>query len=594
MLTNLMAALRQRISRASRAGERAAPAAPADASQAAAELPATLDVCRKPEDMPRFDAVISGTSKEAAVQLRLDDARHIAVLRQGQALTVLVSTEIYRTPQSFKAFAAIREQLAGQKYERERVQWATPEIVEGARNRKKGNGSGDTLATAKTRFALEFAEWLEYGLEERATDMHVERVGDVATLRYRIDGVLEPLRNGADGQIMGELAKDVIAHVYNKLIDEDSNTNSSFNAKAYFSSTVTYDLPKKRLLLRCQNNPTVDGFNFIARFRIDGEGAPTFTYQKMGYTASQIATFEEVLKGRRGLIVVAGIPNSAKTTLIQTMLAHFPEREKYKFVTLDDPVEFKLPGVAHATVKSVPGNPEESAKLYTQAMESWLRGNPDVISLGEIRNFASGFSAVTAARVGCLGLATLHANSQMGIYERLTDPEIGLSMHAITSDQIIALAVYQSLVPLLCRHCNQTAAQIPLPLRLQMEAAGERFGVDISGMRFAGGKLDGAPCPHCQGRGTHGQKVVAEMYSPSSSEEFLKLMRKGDDFGARAVWRATSDGRHDSDDMRGKPVFLHALKDALDGLIDPRACERFGSFETFDLGTASLPRVRRA
>jgi type II secretory ATPase GspE/PulE/Tfp pilus assembly ATPase PilB-like protein len=409
--------------------------------------------------------------------------------------------------------------------------------------------------------------------------MHVERVGDVATLRFRIDGALERMRNGADGQVVGDLAKRVLASVYDKLVDDGSNTSSSFNEKAYFSSTVTYELPNKRLQLRCQVNPSADGFDFIARFRLVRENASVMSYREMGYTSSQVAQIEEALKGRRGLIIIAGIPNSGKTTLVEAMLTHFPNKEKYKFVTLDDPVEFKVPGVTHATIKSIPGNPEESAKFYTQAMESWLRGNPDVISLGEIRNGASGMSAITTARVGCLGIATIHANSQMGIYERLTDPEIGLAIRAITSDEIVALGAYQSLVPLVCQECALSTEQMPLPMQSKVKAIADKFKVDTSKLRFSHGHIGGEPCPVCNGRGTFGMKVVAEMYSPT--EEFLKSLRAGDDFGARDIWLAESDGRFDSDDMTGKPVFLHAFKDALDGRIDLRSCERFGSFEKY-------------
>jgi type II secretory ATPase GspE/PulE/Tfp pilus assembly ATPase PilB-like protein len=598
MFKNLIAKLKGRGAERTSSPQRVDRNASKD-RRAAASVPENVQVCRKPEDMPQFEAVISGTGKDALVRLRASDVEHVVVLKSGAVATILISIEIYQTVQAKRIFEEIREAL-GPKFEREKTQWATAEIVEGARNRKKiVVAGGESIATADTKFANEFAEWLEYGMRERATDLHLEKDGDVARLRFRIDGLLEPMRNGADGQIMGDFAKDVIAYVYNKLIDKDSNTSSAFNERSYSSCTATYDHGRKRLLLRCQVNPTVDGFDFIARFRVEGEkgaDAPKYTLRTMGYTASQIALIERAAKGRRGLIIVAGIPNSAKTTLVQVVLENFEDREDFKFVTLDDPVEFKLPGVSHATIKAVPGDAEESAKLYTQAVESWLRGNLDVLSSGEIRNWASGITAVTAARIGCLGLATIHANSFMGIFERLTDPEIGLGMRAITSDGIMALGIYQSLAPLLCKECATTSDNIPLALRKQVKAISERFGVDTSRMRFKGGYINGQACPNCKGRGTKGQKVVAEMFDPSNNEEFLRLMRQGDDFGARALWRSMSDGKFDSADMTGKPVFLHALKDALDGLIDIRACERFGNFQTFDLGpqrsSAVANRVR--
>lgn len=545
-----------------------------------AELPPGLAVCRKFEDIPRLDQIVSGAEKGALVRLGEADAKRFIVGKKGNEYTILVSTEAYGTPQSRRVFEEIREALSGVDVGRERTMWATPEMLDGVRISKASNAVvNDTLATTTSKHALEFTEWLEYGMKNRASDMHVERVGDVATVRFRVDGALERMRNGADGQVVGDLAKRVLASVYDKLVDDGSNTSSSFNEKAYFSSTVTYELPNKRLQLRCQVNPSADGFDFISRFRLVRDNATVMSYREMGYTPSQITQIEEALKGRRGLIIIAGIPNSGKTTLVEAMLTHFPNKEKYKFVTLDDPVEFKVPGVTHATIKNIPGNPEESEKFYTQAMESWLRGNPDVISLGEIRNRASGRSAITTARVGCLGIATIHANSQMGIYERLTDPEIGLAIRAITSDEIVALGGYQSLVPLVCKECALSTEQMPLPMQSKVKMIADKFKVDTSNLRFSHGHIGDEPCPVCNGRGTFGMKVVAEMYSPT--EEFLKSLRSGDDFGARDIWLAESDGRFDSDDMTGKPVFLHAFKDALDGRIDLRSCERFGSFEKY-------------
>lgn len=549
-------------------------------------LPDGVTVCSKPENMPRADKVISGVGKDFDVRLRAADAEHVVVLKDGNSITILISVAIYRTDQAKRLFSDIREQL-GSKYERERTLWATPDIVEGARNRKASTtASGDTIATSQTKFAAEFAEWLQYGLKHRATDLHVQRRGDVALLRFRIDGKLENMENGRDGQILGQYAMQVCAHVYDKLNDKDSNTSSSFNERSYSSCTATYDLGDKKLNLRCQVLPTNDGFDFIARFRVEVDKAieaPRYTIRNMGYTKSHVAMIERATSGMRGLIIVAGIPNSAKTTLVETILNNLEDREQFKLVTLDDPVEFKVYGASHATINAVPGDPVESSKLYNQAVESWLRGNLDVLSAGEIRNGASGNTAITAARVGVLGLATIHANSFMGIYERLTDPEIGVSMRALTSEGIVALGVYQHLVPLLCQDCATTADLAPLPLRKKVKLLADRFGVKTDRMRFKGGYIKGQACPSCRGKGVSGQKVVAEMFEPNSNEQFQRHMRLGDDFNARATWRSLSDGRFDTDNMDGKPVFLHALKDALDGRIDIRACERFGNIETFDV-----------
>ena len=179
----------------------------------------------------------------------------------------------------------------------------------------------------------------------------------------------------------------------------------------------------------------------------------------------------------------------------------------------------------------------------------------------------------------------------MGIYERLTDEEIGLKIRALTSDGIVALCVYQTLVPLLCAECSLPISDAPLPIQARVNSIAQKFSVDTSKMRISHGKVNGITCPCCNGKGTKGMKAVAEMYSPN--EQFLKLLRIGDDFGARDLWLSESDGKFDSDNMNGKPVFLHAFKDALDGVIDFRVCDRIGSFEDFDVRKAQTEAQRK-
>lgn len=543
-------------------------------------MPEGTIVCRKPDDVPR-GVIVSGSDKNAQIQLKGDDIALAVVIRNLKTYTILVTDKVYGSPYASTLFGNIRESLASLSgtYD-EKIVWATPEIIASLRDRK-GVAANDsnTLSTSENPYAQVFTDWLKEGMKIRATDMHVECSNGVATIRFRVDSKLRLYQNGAQGQVMADIATSVLAAVYNKLSDKGSNTNSSFNANNYFSSTVTYEDGDVKLQLRCQFIPTVDGFDFISRFRVERNEAPPMSYKQMGYTDSQIALINAILIGRRGLIIIAGIPNSGKTSLVQAILTNFPNKDGLKLVTLDDPVEFKVPGVSHGQIKTNTANVEESAKSYMQAMQSWLRGNPDVISLGEIRNSASGFSAITSARVGCLGIATIHANSQMGIYERLTDEEIGLKIRAITSDGIVSLSAYQALVATLCDECALPVENASLPIQNRIKNIGEKFSVDTSKMRITNGLVAGKPCPCCNGSGTGGMKVVAEMYSPT--EEFFKALRTGDDFGARDIWLAESDGRFDTDNMTGKPVFLHAFKDALDGRIDFRSCERFGNFDSF-------------
>ena len=349
-------------------------------------IPASTFICRKPDDLPK-GVIVSGTEKNAQIQLKGEDAQNVVVIKNLKTYTILVSSKIYGTPYATKVFGIIRESLHSlQSGYDEKIAWATPEIVLTLRDRKSvAADDSNTLSTSENPYAQLFTEWLKEGMRVRASDMHIESSNDVALIRFRIDGELYPFENGQSGQVMADVAKNALAAVYNKLSDKGSNTNSSFNENNYFSNTLTYEVGDIKLHLRCQFAPTADGFDFISRFRVAGKSKRSI--EEMGFVQSQIDLVSKALIGRRGLIIVAGIPNSGKTTLVEAILTNFPMKHLLKLVTLDDPVEFKVPGVSHAQIKTNTADVDESARSYMQAIQSWLRGNPDVLSLGGNQEF---------------------------------------------------------------------------------------------------------------------------------------------------------------------------------------------------------------
>lgn len=178
-------------------------------------------------------------------------------------------------------------------------------------------------------------------------------------------------------------------------------------------------------------------------------------------------------------------------------------------------------------------------------------------------------------------MGTVHANRVTGIIGRLTNDQIGMSRQVLTAPEMLSLLVYQALVPKVCPHCALGVKEVLAGDSSWDEAKeivrllNERFKVDVEKLRFR--RPNG--CAQCRHRGTSGLTVVAEMLEPD--QDWLRLTRDGKDYEAIDLWQSLSDKRFDSPAMLGKTVFEHCLYKALQGMVDPRRCEEFGSFNRF-------------
>jgi type II secretory ATPase GspE/PulE/Tfp pilus assembly ATPase PilB-like protein len=182
-------------------------------------------------------------------------------------------------------------------------------------------------------------------------------------------------------------------------------------------------------------------------------------------------------------------------------------------------------------------------------------------------------------------MGTVHAHLISNIIPRLTNDQIGVSRQALTGPNILNLLVYQALVPKVCRCCalpTSTALRIDPDAREIEEVLRRRFALDTARLRWTrpGG------CHACEGRGTQGKTIVAEMLQPDRI--WLRHVRDNDDDAALQHFRSAGNRVFESADMTGKTVFEHALYKALQGEIDVRNCEEFDGFERFEI----LPPAR--
>jgi type II secretory ATPase GspE/PulE/Tfp pilus assembly ATPase PilB-like protein len=313
------------------------------------------------------------------------------------------------------------------------------------------------------------------------------------------------------------------------------------------------------------------------------------TLAEAGYAPSQLKLWRAAARAGKGLVVISGVTGSGKSTSLKVFIETLPGLPVMAVYTVEDPIEYEIRGAHQIEVLRDLGSEDETRKRYARVMKALLRADLDACMVGEIRDALTANFVLQVAETGHMGLGTIHAHLISNIVPRLTNDQVGLSRQALTSPNIINLLVYQALVPLVCTHCADTpavaAAADPEVAEL-LALMQTKFRVPTERLRFkhAGG------CERCRGRGTKDMTVVAELWQPD--RRWLQLVRENDDYGALLHYRSHSDGDFCSENMHGKTVFEHTLHKALNGLVDPRACEEFDTFERFEVLGVGVPAPR--
>lgn len=303
------------------------------------------------------------------------------------------------------------------------------------------------------------------------------------------------------------------------------------------------------------------------------------TLADAGYAPSQLKIWHNAARAGQGLIIIAGVTGSGKSTSLKVFIETLPGLLAKAIYTVEDPIKYEIVG-AHQIEVLRGGDDEESRRRYAAAMKALMRADLDGCMVGEIRDKLTAGFALQLAETGHLAMGTLRAHLISNIVPRLTSDQVGLSRQALTGPNIVNLLVYQALVPLVCLHCAQTpqaAATADDAIAELLELLQTKFHIPLDAMRFkhVGG------CAHCQWRGTKGTTVVAELWQPD--RQWLQWVRENEDYRALLHYRSYSDGDFCSENMNGKTVFEHALFKAINGLVDPRDCEEFDTFERFEV-----------
>jgi general secretion pathway protein E len=332
---------------------------------------------------------------------------------------------------------------------------------------------------------------LREALEQRATDIHVEPLQDDLQIRYRIDGILHevpvpPNIKVLQASVISRLK--IMAHldIAERRLPQDGRINLELDAQP--------------IDVRVATIPSVAGESISLRLL----GRERFTFDRLGLDTSSQSRVRQLLAMPNGIVLLTGPTGCGKSTTLYTFLASLNTKER-RIVTVEDPVEYKLPGVIQIAVKP------EIDLTFANGLRSILRGDPNVIMVGEMRDRETAEIAIRGALTGHLVFSTLHTNDAIGGITRLVD--MGIEPFLVAN--AVRAFIAQRLVRELCSKCKR------------------RVEHDISYLKHIGFPLEYASkamasvgCEHCRHTGYEGRAAIFEFCVVSQRLQDLITQRR--------------------------------------------------------------------
>ncbi len=336
---------------------------------------------------------------------------------------------------------------------------------------------------------------ITHALEMRASDIHIEPFENRLIVRYRVDGVLHEAESPPR-----RLSAAVISRV--KIM---ANLDIA-ERRLPQDGRIRLRAQGKEIDLRVSTVPTMHGESVV--MRILDKGGVALDFDRLGFDEDVLEVFLAVLDQPHGILLVTGPTGSGKTTTLYTALDRLNKPE-VKILTVEDPVEYQMPGINQIQVK-----PQINLS-FANALRSIVRQDPDVIMIGEIRDLETAQIAVQSALTGHLVLSTVHTNDAPSTVNRLLD--MGVEDYLLTSTINGILA--QRLVRTLCAHCRKPYVAVP---ELVEQMGLHRFSAQSEIVLYHPGG-----CEQCSGTGYIGRVSIMEMLPMTDAIRSLVMRHAG-------------------------------------------------------------------
>jgi type IV pilus assembly protein PilB len=332
---------------------------------------------------------------------------------------------------------------------------------------------------------------LVQAIKDRASDIHIEPFENMVRLRYRVDGALmdmPPPPKGLQIALTSRLKVMSSLDISERRLPQDGRMRVKVGGR---------DID-----LRVSFLPTVHGEKCV--LRVLDKSNLSASMDKLGIDAETFVRFKSAVDAPHGLILVTGPTGSGKTTTLYSALNEL-NSPQFNIITVEDPVEFQLPGVNQVPVR------KDIGLTFASSLRSILRQDPDIIMIGEIRDSETAEIAVEAALTGHQVLSTMHCNDAPGAISRLDDMEIAPFL--ISSSVILACA--QRLMRRICNNCKE-----PVTYPEKMFA-----DLGLNSSDFEDGTLfRGRGCERCKNSGYTGRLAIIE--AMTMTDEIRKLVIK--------------------------------------------------------------------
>ena len=329
-------------------------------------------------------------------------------------------------------------------------------------------------------------------LDARASDVHLESYQDGLHVRYRVDGVLQnapspPLHLTA--AIISRLKIMAELDIAERRLPQDGR--------------IRLRLQNRQVDVRVSTVPTLRGESVVLRLLDKERGR--ISLPELGMAPDTLELFTEVVSRPHGIVLVTGPTGSGKTTTLYAAVEMI-RTGREKILTVEDPVEYELPGVPQVPVN------EKVGMTFGGALRALLRQDPDIILVGEIRDADTAQIATQAALTGHLVLSTLHTNDAPTALTRLLDLDVAAYLVASTVDAVLA----QRLVRVICKNCKVETRPD--------KAAARRIDVEAAGLTRV---WKGEGCDECRGTGFRGRAGIYELVVMDNELRIEVQQRRG-------------------------------------------------------------------
>lgn len=507
-----------------------------------------------------------------------DRERCIVLDREYSSVLILATPEFYASGAHSVLVSKVRQKRLSVEAERVADQSVIAQALE--INEGKRRGAVNLVVKDDDRNLALYEDLIRGAFNIGATDIHFEMNFSGRTeVRLRLFGRMRPWKT-----FETDLLLDAVGAGYFGKTKSGTASAASWSKERSLNTITEHTIDGVHVNGRFSTYPVIGGLDVVVRLlKNDPNSSKVPSLHDLGYAESQInAGLKLAIAKNSGMIAIVGSTGSGKSTSLKTLMNDLPNKEQLKRYSVEDPVEYLIPGVRQISIQR--GADDDAAdvkKKFLSALRMLVRMDPDVVMIGEIRDSETAEMGSEMVQTGHRVLTTMHGDNIIDALSRMTGRLINIPPELLGTHNYLSALMYQKLLPVLCDDCAVPANTVLNPDAI--EVLQSKFSLKIDAMRCA----SNGGCPTCriegmESEGTKGLTVAAEILVPTPA--IREAIKSKDWLTVEHLWRGARTSKFDEPDMTGKTAFEHALYKASIGMVDPRDIERdFEAFSSYSI-----------